>query len=86
MPWAGTERFAGSAAAAAGPDSTLEEHHSGKPDIVVHLSPDGQELEALRSRMDGDEVQLDSEGSLNGETVPVKIRLAEEGSGRHSPG
>jgi hypothetical protein len=46
--------------------------------VIVYISREGTEMEDLAELINGDEIELQWVGTLNGEDVPLRIRLAEE--------
>ena len=46
--------------------------------IVVYISQAGGEVEDLQDLIDGKETELDWVGSLNGQDVPIKVRIADD--------
>lgn len=45
--------------------------------ITVYISQEGGEISDLQDLVDGNEVELEWVGSLEGEDIPIKIRLSE---------
>lgn len=45
--------------------------------VIVNISVAGGEVEDLQDLVDGKEVELDWIGSLNGQDVPIKVRIAD---------
>jgi hypothetical protein len=46
--------------------------------IIVYISVEGGEVEDLQDLVDGKEVELDWVGSLNGEDIPIKVRISDD--------
>ena len=45
--------------------------------VVVYISWDGGEIDDIRELVEGEVVELDWVGTLNGQEVPIKVRLSE---------
>ena len=45
--------------------------------VVVYISWDGGEINDIRELVEGEVAELDWVGLLNGQEVPIKVRLSE---------
>lgn len=58
-------------------DDTVKRDTEGAASIVTYISHEGSEVGDLQDLVDGKEAQLNWVGTLNGEDVPITLRLAE---------
>lgn len=53
--------------------------------ITVYISQEGGEIDDIQELLDGEVVELDWVGSLNGEDIPIKVRVSDEPTDTAAP-